>query len=109
MEIKSIIYENNNQTLIINIGYKNEIKYKDILGTLSNEKIYEYLKNLFCVINNWNPVYINNYVIDGGGWKLSILYDNGKKKEYSGKADYPSNFEVFEMLNQKLIEEVQYE
>ena len=46
-------------------------------------------------------------MIDGSSWSLSIIYSNGNKKEYSGKSSYPNNFEAFERLNQKLIDEVQ--
>ena len=67
----------------------------------------EYLRNLFCIIDSWNKEYINTKMIDGSSWSLSIIYSNGNKKEYSGKSSYPNNFEAFERLNQKLINEVQ--
>ena len=106
-DIKSIIYEIDGQTLSINIGKKSQIKYKDISIIISEEKTFEYLRNLFCIIDSWNKEYINTKTIDGSNWKLSIIYSNGNKKEYSGKASYPNNFEAFERLNQKLIDEVQ--
>lgn len=105
--IKNIIYEINNRTLSINIGEKNIIKYNGILSTISEEKIFEYLMNLFRIIYNWNEKYIDISVIDGNNWKLSIIYSNGNKKEYIGKSSYPNNFEAFERLNRKLIDEVQ--
>ena len=105
--IKSIIYEIDGQNLVINIGDKNQIKYKDISSIISEEKVYEYLRTLFSIIDNWNKEYINTRIIDSGNWKLSIIYSNGNKKEYSGKSSYPNNFEAFERLNQKLINEVQ--
>lgn len=106
-DIKSIIYEINNRTLSINIGEKNIIKYNNILNIISEEKIFEYLMNLFRIIYNWNEKYIDISVIDGNNWKLSIIYSNGNKKEYIGKSSYPNNFEAFERLNRKLIDEVQ--
>ena len=105
--IKSIIYEIANQTLIINIGEKNQIKYKDISSIISEEKVFEYLKNLFRIIDNWDKEYINTRVIDSDNWKLSIVYYNDNVKEYFGKSSYPNNFEALERLNQKLINEVQ--
>lgn len=106
-DVKIIIYEINNRTLSINIGEKNIIKYNNILSTISEEKIFEYLLNLFRIIYNWNEKYIDISVIDGNNWKLSIIYSNGNKKEYIGKSSYPNNFETFERLNRKLIDEVQ--
>ena len=46
-------------------------------------------------------------MIDGINWDLSIIYYDGNKKEYRGRANYPNNFEAFERLNKKLINEVQ--
>ena len=106
-KLKSIIYENNGQSLVINIGEKSQIIYKDISSIISEEKTLEYLRNLFCIIDNWNKEYINTKMIDSSIWKLSINYSNGNKKEYIGKASYPNNFEAFERLNQSLIDEVQ--
>lgn len=104
--IKNVIYENNGQTLFININGKSQIIYKDISGIISEEETLDYLIKLFWIIDSWKEVYNNPMIIDGGNWKLSIIYFNGKKKEYSGKANYPDNFEALERLNQKLINEV---
>lgn len=105
--IKSIIYEIDGQTLSINIGEKSQIKYKDISIIISEEKTFEYLRNLFCIIDSWNKEYIDTRMIDGSSWNLYIIYSNGNKKQYSGKSSYPNNFEAFERLNQKLIDEAQ--
>ena len=105
--IKSIIYEIDGQTLSIDIGEKSQIKYKDISSIISEEKVFEYLRNLFSIIDNWGKEYINTRIIDSGNWKLSIIYSSGNKKEYIGKSNYPNNFEAFERLNQKLIDEAQ--
>jgi len=104
--IKSIIYESNGQTLIIDVEI-GQIKYNDILGVINEEKTLEYLKNLFGIIDSWNKEYINTKMIDGSTWKLTINYSSGNKKEYSGKSSYPNNFEAFERLNYKLLDEVQ--
>lgn len=105
--IKSIIYEIDGQTLSINIREKSQIKYKDISIIISEEKTFEYLRNLFCIIDSWNKEYIDTRMIDGSSWNLYIIYSNGNKKQYSGKSSYPNNFEAFERLNQKLIDEAQ--
>ncbi len=78
--IKSIIYEIDGQNLVINIGDKNQIKYKDISSVISEEKTFEYLRNLFCIIDSWDKEYINIKMIDGSSWNLSIIYSNGNKK-----------------------------
>lgn len=104
--IKSIIYEIDDQTLFINRGERNQIIYKDISSIISEEKILEYLRNLFCIIDGWSKEYINTKIIDGSNWKLSIIYSNGNKKQYRGKSNYPNNFEALVRLNQKLIDEV---
>lgn len=105
--IRSIIYEKNSQFLIVNIANKSEIFYKGISIVVDNNLIFEYLKSLFCIIDDWKNEYVNTRIIDGDNWKLSIVYTSGNKKEYNGKSNYPNNFEAFERLNQKLIQEVQ--
>ena len=104
--IKSITYEINGRTLSINIREKIQIKYMDISSIISEEKVFEYLKNLFSIIDNWDKEYINTRIIDSNNWKLSIIYSNGNEKEYRGKSSYPNNFEAFERLNQELIDGV---
>ena len=98
--IKSITYEIDGLTLSINIREKIQIKYMDISSIISEEKVFEYLKNLFSIIDNWDKEYINTRIIDSNNWKLSIIYSNGNEKEYRGKSSYPNNFEAFERLNQ---------
>ena len=105
--IKSITYEIDGRTLSINIREKIQIKYMDISSIISEEKVFEYLKNLFSIIDNCDKEYINTRIIDSNNWKLSIIYSNSNKKVYRGKSSYPNNFETFERLNQGLIGEVQ--
>ncbi len=103
-DIKSIEYENNGHVFIINISDSSEVLYKNISVKISNDLVFKYIENLYSIIDDWEEEYINLNIIDGGSWKLYINYSNGNKKVYSGKASYPSNFEAFERLNQKLIE-----
>lgn len=105
--VKSIIYEKNNQRLIISINNESKIQYNDILKAIDNILVFKYLDSLYRIINDWEKEYINTRIIDGDHWKLSITYINGNKKEYYGKANYPTNFEALERLNQTLIDEVQ--
>lgn len=105
--IKNIIYERNNETFIISIDNESKIQYNDILKSIDNKFVFKYLDSLYRIIDNWEKEYIDTKIIDGDSWKLSIIYINGNKKEYRGKSSYPTNFEAFERLNQKLIDEVQ--
>lgn len=104
--VKSIIYENNNERLVITIN-ESKIQYKDIFKPIENQLIFKYLNSLYKIIDSWQKEYIDAKIIDGNNWKLSIIYINGNKKKYYGKSSYPSNFEALERLNQKLINEVQ--
>lgn len=105
-DIKSIECIINNHALIINIGEKIQIEYENRLGIISKEKIFEYLINLFCIIDSWDEEYIDTKMIDNSKWELTIIHSNGIKINYHGKSNYPNNFEAFERLNQRLIEEV---
>ena len=81
--IKSIIYEKNNNTFIININNESKIQYNNnIVKSIDNISVFKYLDSLYGIIDDW-------------------------QKEYYGKSSYPTNFEAFERLNQKLIDEVQ--
>lgn len=105
--VKNIIYEKNNKKFIISINNESKIQYNDILKTIDNILVFKYLDSLYRIIDDWKKEYINTRIIDGDNWKLSMTYINGNKKEYYGKSSYPTNFEAFERLNQKLIDKVQ--
>lgn len=105
--VHNIIFEKNDSTLIISINNECILKYKDIYIKVDNTLIFRYLESLFSIIDSWKKEYIDVTTVDGDSWKLSINYIDGNKKEYSGKSNYPSNFEAFERLNQNLINEVQ--
>ena len=106
IDIKSIVYEKNGICLLkINIDNENKFFYNGISKVINNEVVFEYLKNLFNIIDGWKNEYIEISVIDGDSWKLAISYKNGNIVEYKGRSNYPSNFEAFERLNEKLISE----
>lgn len=88
------------------IGVVCQINYNGITTSVSKESVYNYLTNLFTIIDEWEKEYVNSSIIGGNIWNLSINYSNGDKKVYNGKASCPSNFEELEKLNQKVIEEV---
>ena len=104
--IKNIIYEFNG-ICIFNISLdNNHIIYKDVSGTITKDKMIEYIRNLYGIINGWDEEYISTKLIDNSNWELEIIFTNGNKKQYRGKSEYPYNFEAFERLNQELINEV---
>ena len=108
--VKYIIYEKNNNTLIISINSeKCSIQNNAFLKSIDNKIIFKYLDSLFRIIENWQKEYIDTAIIDGDSWKLSITYVNGRKREYYGKSSYPTNFEAFERINRELIDEVRNE
>lgn len=102
-DIESIVYQNNNSKLIINIGNKNQIIYQNVSYIISNEKLLTYLSGLYTIINDWQKEYIDLKAFGNNYWSLSINYVNGNKEEYNGKSSYPNNFEALEELNQDLI------
>lgn len=104
--IKNVYYQKNGTHFMIDIGEKNSFRYQGISKTIKSLLVFEYLDSLFHIIDDWKKEYISTAFLDGNEWKLSITYIDGKTKEYSGKACFPNNFEAFERLNQKLIEEV---
>ena len=104
--VKYIIYENNNKSLTISTNNEESIiKNNDILESIDNTLVFKYLDSLYRIIDDWKKEYIDTRIIDGDSWKLSIIYVSGNKREYYGKSSYPTNFEAFERLNQKLIDE----
>lgn len=104
--LESITYEFNGRCLNISLGEVVYISYGDILETIERGKILQYVRSLYSIISDWEHDYNNVNLIDGNNWKLSIIYADGNKSEYSGKSNYPYNFGAFERLNQKLIMEV---
>lgn len=106
MGVKSIIFERNGYFLIVNFGDECEIIYKNSLRKIDRNLAFEYLDAVLGIIDNWKNEYIDTKIIDGDSWKLFIIYVNGKKREYYGRASFPANFEEIERLNVRLMEEV---
>ncbi len=107
--IINITFEKNSKSLnILNIcvDNKSSILYKEDLKTIDDMVVLNYLESFSCIVDGSEMEYIDTKLIEGDYCNLSITYIDGSKKEYSGKVNYPVNFEAFESLNQKLINEV---
>lgn len=105
--IKSIVYEQNGNKLIINISNESIILYENDKKIIKNEKLFPYLELLISIIKDWQTQYIDSKVINSDTWSLSIIDVENKKKEFCGKSKHPVNFEAFERWLQKLRNEVQ--
>lgn len=111
--IEKVIYEKESITglfeyleLEINDD-KSILKYSDISGIksdfISKEHVIEYLDKLFRIIAGWKSNYQNNDIIDGIKWQLQITYKNGKVQKFTGKNDFPSNFEYLDEIKYEII------
>lgn len=102
MDIKNIICEINNSSLIIDVE-NYSIFYNGTNKKISEDTLFNYLKRFFSIINSWEEEYIDNSIIDGNVWRLIITYTDGSQKQYRGKAKCPINFDSLEEINYKLI------
>lgn len=73
---------------------------------LDNKIIEEYLDKLIRVIDDWKEKYENQYVIDGIEWNLQINFQDGTKRYFKGKNDFPDNFEYLNKVNNELINKI---
>lgn len=103
--IDKIIFEYNDKLLIINVGRKCSVTYNNVTKDVDVKVIWNYLQTFTKIILDWEDEYIDNNIIGGSSWRLIINYINFKK-EYLGKGIYPSNFQILENINFKLINEV---
>lgn len=99
---------------------KNLVKYSDESYTknieekqptviqVSDKQAMEFIDILFRVINKWKNRYENINILDGTEWKLQIKYSNGKIAYYSGKNDYPSNFEYLDLITKELLNKAKF-
>lgn len=117
MEIKSIVYEKKAMPTLeehfkLEIGEHinlfeytiNKNKVKD--DTINNELVTQFVDNLFRIIDDWQSNYENSNLIDGTEWNLQIMYRNGKIQSYSGKNNFPNNFEYLEKIKSELIDNI---
>lgn len=118
--IKKVVYEKQQSLfpketfLIGNLENIYELTYPDInekdgykTKEIKKELAEEYFDKLFRLINRWEKHYENtkDVIMDGTQWKLQIEYINGEIREYTGKNEFPYNFEDLEEINKALINE----
>ncbi len=106
--IKNITYKNNNDVFVLNISNNPTIKYNNELYNIDYELVFKYIRSLYSITEDWKEEYINTTEIDGNSWELIIEYSNDTEKVYSGKSSYPDNFDTFEELIYKTLNEVRY-
>ena len=102
MDIKTIICEINNYSLVIDME-NYTIFYNGINKKINEDILFNYLTHFFSIINDWEEEYIDYSIIDGNVWRILITYTDGSQKQYRGKAKCPINFSSFEEINYKLI------
>lgn len=114
-DIRCLIYEkklslNSTEYFELDINEDgNMLKYIDNINKIEiidDELVIEYFDNLFRIIDEWKHKYEDNSMIDGIGWQLQIIYKNGKIKQYSGKNDFPINFEYIDNIKNKMINKI---
>ena len=106
MGLKNIIFEKNNKYFSIEIDEICKLSYSGVSVIVDRQLMYEYLNAFIKIVSSWKEEYTNYTTNDFQKWNLTIIFLNGKQKHYCGYSDFPSNFEMFEFLNQKLIDEV---
>lgn len=74
-----------------------------IIKEIDNEMAKEFLDQLFRIIDGWENEYINSNFLDGIEWQLEIKYQDNEVLYYSGKNDFPDNFEYLDRLKYKLL------
>jgi hypothetical protein len=116
--IKEIIITKNNmlsttENFILKIeDGKNTIEYsysnkKSKCMYCSNELTLTFLDKLFRITDSWNEKYINNSILDGMEWRIIIKFKNEKFKSFSGKNDYPNNFEALDEIMKELANKIE--
>ncbi len=84
--------------------YTNRIEEKKpIIIQISDEKAMEFIDKVYRIIYKWNERYENKSIIDGVEWRLQIKYNNNEIEYYSGKNDYPNNFEYIDIIIHELL------
>ena len=63
----------------------------------------EFIDKVYRIIYKWNERYENKSIIDGVEWRLQIKYNNNEIEYYSGKNDYPNNFEYIDIIIHELL------
>jgi hypothetical protein len=106
-DIKSITYKSIDEYFKLDfinaiIEYKNNYSYglkKNNLLESTSRKIY----NIIDLVEEWNDSYIDNTIIDGISWHITIEYNNNHIKEISGKNAFPNNWNQYMHYKELLI------
>lgn len=105
MNVKNIIYNNNRRYFVVDFN-QNQVTYDNITVPVSKEIITNYLMSFFNIMVTWKEGYLNNSVIDGSDWKITVNFLDNSNKIYTGHGSYPDNFEAIERLISQIISEV---
>lgn len=117
MEIKSIVYEKKSMPTLeehfkLEIGENTSSfgyainKNKSKADNINNKLVMKFVDDLYRVIDSWESNYEDSNLIDGTEWNLQIIYRDGKIQSYSGRNNFPSNFEYLEKIKRELIDNI---
>lgn len=117
MEIKSIVYEKKSMPALeehfkLEIGENTSSfgyainKNKSKVDNINNKLVTQFIDDLYRVIDGWQSSYEDSNLIDRTEWNLQIIYRDGKIQSYSGRNNFPSNFEYLEKINSKLMDNI---
>ena len=98
VNIEKIIYRRNDNNYIISIGEECLVKYNDKAIKYGYEDIEKNIKSIILMTYDWEREYIDNFIIDGDNWSLSIKYKNGREVNYNGSGKFPYNIDAFEKI-----------
>ena len=77
---------------ITSISSFDDTEDKTEVSEHEKELFFERLRDLY--IGEWRKKYVNNNILDGTQWSLTIKYNNGKPQaKYYGSNAYPYSFE----------------
>jgi hypothetical protein len=72
----------------------------EAIGNLTPKRWQSFRQTLECLqVEQWQPYYINEYVLDGHQWKVTIAYAEGPLIESSGGNAYPSVLDLDDTAN----------
>jgi hypothetical protein len=72
----------------------------EAIGSLTPKRWQSFRQTLECLqVEQWQPHYINEYVLDGHQWKVTIAYSEGPLIESSGGNAYPGVLDLDDTAN----------
>jgi len=97
------ILDNENLLKFIDARFYDSIKNPKTRN-IDDALLMDFLDNLFRIISPWEEKYIQNNILDGTEWQLSIRFKDGHNRLYYGKDKYPNNFDSLEEIKNQMIE-----